>query len=288
MSSGTTTTAHRLALLKLSGLLLSILLLNGCASLMFFPDRHNYYVPPKLQCQIDDVVFPSGDLRLHGWWIPANNQAHGTILFLHGNAQNISAHLASVYWLPEQGFNVFLFDYRGYGQSQGKPDLNGVHQDFQAAMNYLLTREDIDKGKIVVFGQSLGATIAINGLAQNPYRSNVRALVVEGAFASYRRVAREKLNDFWLTWLFQWPLSFTIPDDIRPVDNISKLAPTPLLLVHGKTDTVIPAQHALDLYAAAKEPKDLWLFEDTPHIHAFVNPHNREKLVEYLKQQLSD
>jgi fermentation-respiration switch protein FrsA (DUF1100 family) len=123
---------------------------------------------------------------------------------VHGNAQNISTHIGAVAWLPAEGFDVLLFDYRGYGSSEGTPSLGGLQHDFEAALALLLDSPELDAGPVVVFGQSLGAAVAITGLAASPERDRVAGLVIEGGCTSYRDVAREKLAGLWLTWPLQW------------------------------------------------------------------------------------
>jgi len=268
-------------------LIIILLQLSGCSGLIFLPEKKTYVTPAMLHIKSEDVYFHSGKNVLHGWWLHAKSPVKGTVLFLHGNAENISTHIASVYWLPAQGYDVFLFDYRGYGQSTGKPDLPGIHQDYAAALNYLFHRADANKTNVFVFGQSLGAAVVLVGTDTSPYKSSLRAVIVEGAFTSYRQVAREKFDDFWLTWLFQWPLSLTINDDYRPIDHIAKISPTPLLLIHSKQDEVIPFHNALELFAAAREPKTLWVVKNVSHIHAFTKPEYRQKLLEYLQQHLA-
>lgn len=267
--------------------LLLLLILTGCTELIFLPDKKTYVTPSMLHLQSEDVYFHSDGLLLHGWWLHATQPTKGVVLFVHGNAENISTHIASVYWLPPHGYDVFLFDYRGYGLSQGTPDLTGVHHDFAAAMHYLFNRPDINKNNVFVFGQSLGAAISIVGTATSPYKSRLRAVIVEGAFTSYRSVAREKLASSWLTWLLQWPLSFTIDDEFRPIDHIAQISPTPVLLIHSESDEVIPFHHARDLYAAAREPKTLWVVKNVAHIHTFTKPEYQQKLLEYLQQHLA-
>ena len=268
-------------------LILVLLVLPGCSGLIFMPEKKTYVTPAMLHIKSEDVYFHSGKYVLHGWWLHAKKPVKGTVLFLHGNAENISTHIASVYWLPAQGYDVFLFDYRGYGQSGGKPDLPGIHQDYAAALDYLFHRPAANKTNVFVFGQSLGAAVVLVGTDTSPYKSRLRAVIVEGAFTSYREVAREMFGRFWLTWLLQWPLSFTINDDYRPIDHIARISPTPILLIHSEQDEVIPFHHALDLYAAAREPKTLWVVKNIAHIHTFTKAKYRRKLLEYLQQHLA-
>jgi uncharacterized protein len=268
---------------RLLGLTLLAASLAGCTGLVFQPMQELILAPDELGLAYRDVEFTTADgVRLDGWFLPARAPRQGSVLFLHGNAQNISTHIANVAWMPAAGFDVFLFDYRGYGRSAGEPGLDGLEQDFKAALRTLRAMPEADRERIVVFGQSLGGALAITALADSPDRSKVRALVVEGAFTSLRALAREKLADTWLTWPLQWPLSLTIDDRWRPIDVIGKLAPLPVLIIQGEADEVVPRQHGIALFEAAQEPKQLWLLPDTRHIQAFERTENRRRLREYL------
>lgn len=259
--------------------------LGGCSNLIFQPMEAHVLDPREHGVETRDLYFRAADgTLLHAWFLPAQTESpKGTILFLHGNAENISTHIGSVYWLPDEGYNVFLFDYRGYGRSEGEPTLEGVQQDFRAALKRVFSMRAVDPERIAVLGQSMGAVTAITGLATAPdYRQRVKALIVEGAMSSYRDVAREKLSDFWLTWPFQWPLSLTISDEYRAVEAIGKISPVPVLIIHSRDDGIIPVHHSAELFEAAKEPKELWLLEGVRHIAAFTVAENRERLVQYL------
>jgi uncharacterized protein len=272
------------ALSVLGGLALA---LGGCTGVIFQPMHQLVLTPDQIGLEYEEVEFAAADgVRLNGWFLPARAPRRGSILFLHGNAQNISTHIASVAWLPAEGFDVLLFDYRGYGRSDGSPSLAGLHLDFDAALKALLARPEIERNKVIVFGQSLGGSLAVTGLAASPRRQQVRALIVEGAFTSYRALAQEKLAGFWLTWPVQAPLSLTIDDRYRPIDVIGELAPLSLLIVHGEADRIVPAEHAVALYEAARPPKTLWLVPGAGHIAAFTTAANRAELVAYLIQTL--
>jgi fermentation-respiration switch protein FrsA (DUF1100 family) len=264
---------------------LLVLLLGGCTSLFFHPMRQHALTPDQLGLAWCDVWFEAEDgVHLHGWFLPAEGASAGTVLFLHGNAENISTHIASVGWLPAAGFNVLLVDYRGYGLSEGEPTLDGLHRDVEAAIARVFTLEGVDRERVALFGQSLGGSIAITVLARSPYKENIRALIVEGAFSGYRRITREVLGRAWLTWPLQWPLSFAVDDAHRPIEAIARISPVPVLIVQGEEDAIVPTTHAQALYAAAGEPKALWLVQGAGHNGAFQSPQYRRRLVEYLKQ----
>jgi len=249
--------------------LVAALGLTGCSGLLFAPQRELLPNPERLGVAYRDVNFASADgTPLHGWFLPAVGPAEGTVVFLHGNAENISTHIGSVYWLPARRFNVFLFDYRGFGHSGGEPDLKGATEDAAAAIREARTLPGVDPDRLVVFGQSIGGAIAVYAVATGA-REGVRLVVAESTFAGYRRIAREKLGDAWLTWAFQWPLSFLIPDRYSAGPVAARVAPIPLLVIHGDADPIVPLRHGLALYDAAADPKRLWVVPGGGHIEAF-------------------
>lgn len=265
--------------------------LGGCSGLFFYPEQTLLLTPARLGLAYQDVyIRTSGQPTLHGWWLPAKVEAGhkpiGTILFLHGNAENISSHIQSVYWLPAQHFNVLLVDYRGYGTSQGKASIAGVNTDAERAINYALSRVDVDPDRFVVFGQSLGASIAIWAVAHSGQRAHIRALVAESAFYDYKGITREKLASSWLTWLLQWPVAATIDNGYSPIKAIPDVSPVPLLIIHGDHDPIVPVQDAYRLFQAARQPKALWIVPGGGHIQAFAFQSYRQRFVRYLTRIL--
>lgn len=257
--------------------LLSAFGIGGCTAFFFHPLEEHVYSPSDLGLEYRDVYFSSLDgTRLHGWWLPATGEARGSVLFLHGNAENISTHIGSVMFLPEQGLNVFLIDYRGYGRSGGTAYLEGLLMDVEAALNRVLALDRTEN--LAVFGQSLGAALAIVALANSAHKDRVGLLVADSSFVGFRRITREKLSGHWLTWAFQWPMSLTVSDDYRPIDEIGKLAPTEVILVHSRADRTIPFSHGELLYEHAREPKTLWVVQNARHNEFFSRPENQREL----------
>src|SRR5258706_90463 len=152
------------------GLVLTLALaVNACTNLFFQPHHFQVLSPERFGLEYEDVTFTSSDgVELHGWFLPAEGPALGTVLQLHGNAENISTHFTSVAWMPAEGFNVFAIDYRGYGASEGVATLEGVQLDIDAAMRTLLARGDVDKNRIVIYGQSLGGALAAYNVPHSP------------------------------------------------------------------------------------------------------------------------
>ncbi|SCX75388.1 hypothetical protein SAMN05661077_0235 [Thiohalorhabdus denitrificans] len=263
-------------------LILVLPVLGGCTRLFFYPDRELVLNPATLGLEFEEVRLRSGDgVSLHGWYLPAETEdAAGSVLFLHGNAENISNHLPGVAWLPERGFNVLLIDYRGYGRSEGAVSLKGALADVEAALAYLAEREPPER-PLAVLGQSLGGALAPYAVSRSPHRERVRALVVDSAFASYQGITREKLASTWLTWPFQW-LAWNVPDRYSPSGAMAELAPIPVLITHNRGDRIIPVRHAWELYWAAEEPKRICLFPAGGHGTTFLRPEARDLLAGYL------
>ena len=266
-------------------LVLLLVTLSGCTQLIFQPLKPHLNDPEALGIETESHYFTTPDgLRLHGWLLPAStDKVVGNILFLHGNAENISTHIGSVWWLPKHGFNVFIFDYRGYGYSQGEPSLDGLITDFDTALKHYLNIEGVKEKGLVIFGQSLGSAITISALARMPEREAVRGIVIEGGMTSFRDLSRELLASSWLTWPLQWPLGLTIDDRYRPVDDIKKLEGEQLLIIHSRSDEVIPFHHGQELFEAARDPKTFWPVERARHIASFLDEKNQLRLVDWLK-----
>jgi len=264
------------------------LLQSGCSSLFFFPDRTTYITPDRLNLTHENIYLDTTDGEtLHGWWLPAEGQPKGTVYFLHGNAQNISSHLLNVAWLPAEGYNVFTIDYRGYGKSTGAPDIEGALHDSETGLRWLTNQPDVENTPIFLLGQSLGGALGL-ALASEWVQRNetpeLNGVVLDGTFSGFRGIAREKLSNFWLTWPFQIPLGWTIPDEYEGVDQIANISPVPIMVIHSVRDGIIPFHHGQALYEAASEPKQ-FLQTDTPHGATFVIPAYKNAVLEFLGQK---
>jgi fermentation-respiration switch protein FrsA (DUF1100 family) len=263
----------------------------GCANGLFYQPTHRIYqTPADRQLPYEPVTMVSADgTRLSGWFIPAVGVATGTVVHLHGNAQNMTAHFGFVDWLPAQGFNVFVFDYRGYGASEGRPRRGAVIEDCRAALRYVWGRADVDPNRVVVYGQSLGGASAVAALVREPGLVP-RAIVLDSAFASYRGIVRDKIAMIPLLRGLRWPLSYlVVSGGYSPDAEIARLPRVPLLLVHGVADRVVPAAHSVRLFERAHAPKSLWLVPGCDHTEAFMRkaPEYRPRLVAYLRAALN-
>lgn len=258
--------------------------MTGCVSRMFYyPDREVHGSPADAGLAFEEVRFASRDgTALTGWFVPAKGAATGTVVHLHGNAMNMTAHFSFVDWLPARGFNVFAFDYRGYGASAGTPDRKGVYEDSLAALEHVRTRPDVDRTRIVVLGQSLGAANALAVLGREGTHG-VRAVVADSAFFSYRSIVKDKIGAMPGLAALRGPLSLAvIGDDHSPGPAVGRIAPVPLLFLHGEADRVIPCSHSKRLYDAAGEPKTLWLIPRADHTEAITDRRWQDRIAAFL------
>ncbi len=178
--------------------------------------------------------------QLNAWYVPAADE-RGVILFCHGNAGNISNRISTLELLNELGFSIFIFDYRGYGRSEGKPTEAGTYRDAEAAWQYLRS-QGYNESEIIIMGRSLGASVA----AELAHRHKPRAVVLESSFTSVPDVAAELYPLLPVRWLSRF--------EYNTLDYLQSIT-APVLIVHSRDDEIIPFSHSQRLFAAANPPK---------------------------------
>lgn len=257
-------------------------ILHGCNGQFYLPDRTTYSDPAAYPFPVEQVDLASEDgTRLHGWLLRAYpGPARGTVLQFHGNAQNLTSHVELVAWLPAEGYNVFTFDYRGYGKSEGHPSREGIHQDANAAINFLLARPDIDRNRVIVLGQSLGGAIAVAALGEQGTRG-VRGVIVDSSFATYIGMGNEVIGGSWISYPLAWLL---LSNRHSPAHAIARLAPVPLLFLHSEADPVVPRRQGQALLAAAapESSPELLTVSEPAHPTAHL-PSLRAKVLAWIE-----
>ena len=257
---------------------------KGGDKLFYFPSRNIPYTPAKYDLVFEEVRFPSTDeSELHGWFLPAADgaeKAKGTVVFSHGNAGSVSYHLDFVDWLPAAGFNVLLYDYRGYGKSTGKVTRKGLIDDVSSALAYAGSREDVDGSRLFSYAHSLGGAKSIAALGLEPVKG-VRGVITFGGFSSYRKMARAKLGAVGEN---------LTTDELSPVDLVGELSPVPLLIIHGAGDRMVPIAQAKELFEQANEPKTLVEVEGAGHGNALDvrDGEARQTMLEWMDALLEE
>ncbi len=238
---------------------------------VFFPVTAIENTPNQLGLDYEDVYFKTFDgVKLNGWLIKTPG-AVSTLIFAHGNAGNMSHRLPKARFFSHLGLNVFLFDYRGYGRSEGKPSEQGIYLDGQAAYDYLNSRGNIKMDKIIFYGASLGGVVAVDVSLHRP----ITVLMVDSSITSAKEIAK-RVYPMIPSWLLS--LKF---DSISKVERLRM----PKIFIHSPEDRVVPYTMGRQLFEAAKEPKE-FLQSSGGHNDGgiTIDPKAAEHLVVYLKK----
>jgi len=219
------------------------------------PGRTLTMTPADVGLDYQDVSIKTTDgVMLHGWFIEGRSSR--VLLFFHGNAGNISHRLDSIRQFQGLGLSVLIIDYRGYGQSEGRTTEKGIYRDAGAAWRYLVEDRGTAAGDIIIFGRSLGASVASWLAAQ--YQP--LGLIVESSFTSVPDIAQELYPWLPARWLSR--LHHATRDYIQDVQ-------CPVLVVHSRDDEIIPFHHGEEIFTSANEPRTLLAIRGT-HNDAFI------------------
>ena len=231
------------------------LFLCGCnvdKSFIFFPNRIVETTPADVGLFFEDISLVTKDhIRINGWLVP-HPKAKGTLLWFHGNGGNISDRITQIKrFHAALPVHIMIVDYRGYGKSEGDVSEEGTYLDAEAAYDYLLTRSDT--GGIIVYGQSLGAAVAMDLAIRRP---KANRLILEAPFLSIREMAKVHYG-----WLPVGGLITTQYDNIKKIRNVR----VPVLILHGDQDETVPYEHGQLLFGVANAPKRFYSIPNAHH-----------------------
>ena len=240
-------------------LLYAVLLVGFETKIIFHPAKfpEGYWNPVSLGLKAQDISFQSVDgVNLHGWFVPTPG-ARATLLWFHGNAGNLSHRLDNIQRLLPLNLNIFIFDYRGYGKSEGEPDEKGIYKDSQAAYNKILELEGVTVNSLFLFGRSLGGICATETALNNP----ARGLILESTFTSASDMSRKIITLI--------PLGWAIRSKLDAINKVPELK-LPKLFLHGDRDEVIPFDLGRKLYEEASDPKSFYIIQGAGHNDTYI------------------
>ena len=254
-------------LLRVAGILLAVYVAIGLTArytnlidryFIFFPEKELVQDPGDRDLDFEDVSFSTSDgVRLHGWFVPGSSET--TLLWFHGNGGNISHRVDNIAELHARlGVGVFIFDYRGYGRSEGTPSEQGIYLDAEAALAYLGSRRDLDLTRLVLFGRSLGCAVA----AEMAVNHEFLAVVLESPFTSIAAMAKR-----------HYPLLPGIGLFFRNrYDTLSKVKEVlvPVMVLHGDRDEIAPFDMGHEVFDAANPPKRFYTIKGAGHNDTYV------------------
>lgn len=279
---------------------------TSCTHLFYHPSRVDSGIKEQYKLSLREGYLSSKEgTPIHYWYIPFQENRHlinkksakeisqtkGLFLQFHGNAQNMTFHVANMLWVLEYGYDLMVFDYRGYGKSEGEPDPKGLVEDAVSILQYADKLSEKTQHNLITYGQSLGGSILSYALVKSYRPKNLRAVVVESSFYSYREIAQSKLAEHWFSWPFQWLAYLLINDTYSPSRvDLTSLSPTPVYLLYSKKDPVVPYYNADLFYKNLAEPKTLWSYNIPAHIYGMwvEKGRFRDLLMAGLKRPLDD
>ena len=212
------------------------------AKLVYFPERQIEATPKQIRLEYEPVTLQTEDgIKLSAWFVPAQ-PARGAVLFCHGNAVNISHLLDSIEIFHRLRLSTLVFDYRGYGQSEGAPSEEGTYRDAEAAWRYLVEQRGIAPNQIVISGRSLGGSVA----AWLGNRHPSAALIIESSFTS--------IADIGAATYRYLPVRLLSRFEYNTAESLRKVR-SPVLIIHSRKDELIPYSHGMELFRSAHDPK---------------------------------
>jgi uncharacterized protein len=233
---------------------------------LFYPTKQLASFPDRAGLGFKDIFFKAADnVELNGWFIPWKDAKY-TILFSHGNAGNISHRIEKLKFFNKLGYNVFIFDYEGYGKSQGKPSEKNLYRDVTAAYGYLLS-SGITQEQIIGYGESIGGAVIVD-LAS---RKSIKAIILDSTLTSVKDMIKD-VYPFLPYWVFSSRF-----DSEAKISNIK----IPKLIIHSQDDEIIPFKLGKKLYEASVEPKEFLKIQGGHNSNFFES----EKI---LKEKISD
>ena len=246
--------------------LLAFFILTYAAFLLLFENKiifhpspypDGFWNPTSLGVPAQDIYFESEDgVKLHAWFIPAPN-AVATLLWFHGNAGNLSHRLDNIQRLKRLNLNIFIFDYRGYGRSEGTPDEKGIYKDSRAAYKQVLAMDGVSVDSLFFFGRSLGGVCAVETAMNHP----ARGLILESVFTNSADMSRTVFPLIPLGWAVRSKL-----DAVGKVPHL-KLAK---LFLHGTRDEIVPYDLGRKLFEKAGDPKEFYAIEGAGHNDTYI------------------
>ena len=215
-------------------------------ALVYHPTAEIPLTPADAGWVFEDLTLSTSDgVNINAWFVPVEN-ARGVVLFCHGNAGNIGHRLDSIRIFRDLGLSVLIFDYRGFGRSEGRPSEVGTYLDVRAAWDFLVGEKGVEPQRIVIFGRSLGGAVAAHLAASLGQEKTPGALILESAFTSLPDMAARLYPYLPVRWLAKY--------SYNSLGRISDVH-APVLVVHSPGDEIVPYAHGQALYAAAPEPK---------------------------------
>ena len=239
-----------------------------------------FYHPDKIfqpmgNVKYEEVLLTIDSVQLTGIFLKPVVKPRATIFFLHGDSGNVSNYLFMVRPLVNDGFQVFMIDFRGYGKSTGTPSHINIAHDGQFVFDYLLKRKDVKNTKVIIDGASIGTQEAVHLTKNNQHK--IAALILDGTISSFTDIAVDQSSPASSNMIRQHVISpYSAKEDIKSIKN------TPKLFIHSKEDEQIPFKEGELVYKNALNPKTFFIYKGK-HLQAMrIDPAGVLKAIDRL------
>ncbi len=238
---------------------LNLFIYFSCFSLFYHPTRREYFPPHQFSLKYKDIFYKNRDnLNLHGYYFfssDKSNTKNSIIVYFHGNAQNSSSHYLGVYWLTEYGYDIIVWDYRGFGKSEGDIDHIKNFFDIEELISYSIQIAKEQNRKIILWGQSLGGALLITslGLSELKNNENIIAIIIDSTFDSYSRIIDYHSQNICI--LPFRPIAKSLYSETFSPDKFLGFIKKPTVFIYGTNDPVVPYFMGLNLYQIANSPR---------------------------------
>ena len=265
---------------KIFTLLMLIFFFSSCQKLFLFPSKKIYSNKKKFNFKINEIYINYENVKINAYEINPKSKKEEIFIILHGNAQNISAHINKFIWLANMGYKILIFDYQGYGKSSGEASIQKAIKDIK---NVLIYAKNKYKKPLIIIGQSLGGSLGLYTLTSLKNQNFIKLIILDSSFSSYKRIAKDKLSSSFLTYPFLWLNNF-VSDEFSPLKNINKLS-TNILIIHSTLDNIVAPYHSYIIFDNIKSSfKELWLNKKyLGHTNALLDKRMQNELFNLIK-----
>jgi len=270
---------------KIIPVLFLVIFFSGCNGVFYQPSKKEFALPEEFSLSKTDFYYPSiNNVTLHAILLESQ-KTQGTralAVVFHGNAENLSSHFRNFIWLVNSGVDVLIFDYSGYGKSEGHPNREQVHFDGLKTLQWVDTTFTEQYDKLVLIGQSLGGAVLMSSLQEFNGIGKVDLLIIDSSFLTYRGAAKDILAKMWLTWPLQPLVPLLVSEARSPVEALDKLDSLNKWVMHCRDDAIVSYSLGKKIYAALNGKKTLITGENCGHIGIFKHEHIKALLLAEL------
>lgn len=266
-------------------LFVSLLFMQGCTAnyFLYSPNDDIHYRTSDFKHPVSDTFVRAKSGNTLHFQHHQSQAQKGVVVHFHGNRGNLSQTVEKVLWLVDEGYDLLLVDYSGYGKSSGKATRDNLRRDAETVFEYA---SEIDADHKIIIATSMGGAIALDGLSASGLASEFDLLVIDSSFESYQMLARDVVANVPIASWFSSKIPSLVSDERAPFENIKALSQIPILITHCEDDKLIPIARSEALLQHVAGEADFWRFAGCEHARTFTDafPNNQARLLAFIAQ----